>query len=112
MRPRRASGLIVHRILVLLPEAVADVAHGYNWYEQQEPGLGEEFLRCLDETYALIAAFPLRYPVRFDSFRRILVRRFPYAVYFEHDEQTVYVHYVFHCSQDPEKLLHRLKQPG
>jgi toxin ParE1/3/4 len=95
--------------VILLPEAVTDVANGFDWYEDQEPGVGEEFLRCLDRTYALIAAHPLHYPVRFDSFRRILVRRFPYAVYFEHAEQTVFVHYVFHCAQDPEKLVRRLK---
>jgi plasmid stabilization system protein ParE len=95
--------------VVLLPEAVADVADGFGWYEDQELGLGEEFLRCLDRAYALIAAHPLHYPIRFDSFRRILVRRFPYAVYFEHNEQTVFVHYVFHCAQDPEKLVGRLR---
>jgi toxin ParE1/3/4 len=97
--------------VILLPEAVADVADGYAWYEKQELGLGEEFLACLEGAYALIAAYPLHYPVRFDSFRRILVRRFPYAVYFDHDEQTVFVHYVFSCAQDPQKLVCRLKPP-
>ena len=97
--------------VILLPEAVTDVANGFDWYEDQEPGLGEKFLRCLDLTYALIAAHPLHYPVRFHSFRRILVRRFPYAVYFEHSEGTVVVHYVFHCGQDPVKLVRRLKPP-
>jgi hypothetical protein len=67
----------VLRTVTLLPEAVTDVANGYRWYEDQEPGLGEEFLRCVERAYALIAAHPLHYPVRFDSFRRILVRRFP-----------------------------------
>ena len=95
--------------VILLPEAVTDVANGYNWYEAQELGLGEEFLRSLEQAYVLIAAHPLHYPVRFDSFRRILVHRFPYAVYFDHDEQTVFVLCVFHCAQDPEKLVRRLK---
>jgi toxin ParE1/3/4 len=98
--------------VILLPEAVTDVANGYGWYENQELGLGEEFLRCLERAYALIAAHPLHYPVRFDSFRCILVRRFPNAVYFDHNEQTVFIHYVFHCAQDPERLVRRLKPPN
>jgi hypothetical protein len=101
----------VLRTVTLLPEAVTDVANGYRWHEDQEPGLGEEFLRCVERAYALIAAHPLHYPVRFDSFRRILVRRFPYAIYFDYNEQTVFVHYVFHCAQAPEKLVRRLKPP-
>jgi plasmid stabilization system protein ParE len=92
----------------LLPEAVADVAGAFAWYEQQRLGLGNELLKCLDEAYAQLAEHPLHYPIRFDSFRRILIRRFPYAVYFEHDEKAVFVHYVFHCSQNPERLARRL----
>lgn len=80
------------------------MAQGYRWYEQRQPGLGEGFIDCLEEAYSLITGDPRRYPVRFDSFRRILVRRFPYAVYFDYDDQTVFVYYVFHCSQAPEKL--------
>ena len=47
------------RTVILLPEAVADVAHAYEWYQCQSPGLGDEFLSCLDSAYALIAEHPL-----------------------------------------------------
>jgi plasmid stabilization system protein ParE len=99
----------VLRDVILVPEALADVVNAYQWYEQQDPGLGDEFLRCLDTAYARISEFPEYYPIRFDCFRRILIRRFPYAVYFEHDERNVWVHYVFHCSQHPDRLRGRLK---
>lgn len=98
--------------VILLPEAVTDVADAYDWYEAQQLGLGDEFLRCLERAYAAIAANPLHYPVRFDSFRRILVRRFPYAVYFEHSQETILIHYVFPCAQDPERLVRRLTAGG
>lgn len=100
------------RDIVLLPEAVADVAEAYQWYESQHAGLGDEFLGCLAAAYSRIAAQPLHYPVRFDSFRRILLRRFPHAVYFEHDAATIFVHYVFHCAQHPGKLTRRLRKPN
>ena len=30
------------------PEAEQDVADAYSWYEAREPGLGEDFLRCVE----------------------------------------------------------------
>jgi toxin ParE1/3/4 len=102
----------VSRDIILVPEAVADVAEAYDWYERQQVGLGDEFLACLEDAYTRISAQPLHYPVRFDSFRRILLRRFPYAVYFEHDAAAIHVHYVFQCAQDPGKLARRLHQPN
>lgn len=74
--------------------------------------MGDEFLSSLESAYTLIAGHPLHYPIRFDSFRRILVQRFPYAIYFEHDGKTVLVHYVFQGAQNPGKLRRRLKLPS
>jgi len=81
----------------------------YAWYEEREKGLGDDFLGCLESALWQIARHPMRYPVRFDNFRRILIHRFPYAVYFDHDPDNVYIYYVFHCSQNPAKLTRRLR---
>lgn len=42
-----ASAMIL-RDLIILREAEQDAQDAYAWYEQQESGLGEEFLRCVD----------------------------------------------------------------
>lgn len=34
--------------VITLPQAEQDIADAYDWYEEQELGLGEEFLRCVD----------------------------------------------------------------
>jgi hypothetical protein len=34
--------------VVFTPEADDDVVRAYGWYEEREPGLGEEFLRCVE----------------------------------------------------------------
>jgi len=61
----------------LRPESEQDVAEVFEWYEQQEPGLGEELLRCVDA--CILATEEILWPTRFaeDSFCRALVRRFP-----------------------------------
>jgi plasmid stabilization system protein ParE len=90
---------------ILLPEARADVADAYLWYEEQSMGLGMEFLRCVETAILAIQRTPLICPMVHESFRRSLVRRFPFAIFFEfvpHQNRCV-VYSVFHCSQDPKK---------
>ena len=97
------------RRIVLLPEAEEDLDAAFWWYEERDPGLGDEFLRCVEESLSRVAANPLMFPLRFDNSRRVLIRRFPYAIYFEHDPETIVVQYVFHCAQDPGRISRRLR---
>ena len=99
------------RELIFLPEVEYDIAEAYWWYEEKDLGLGDEFLRCLEEAFSRISQHPEHFPVRFESIRRILVRRFPYAVYFYHDDEKIFVTYVFHTAQNPSKLFERLPLP-
>jgi hypothetical protein len=73
----------------------------YQWYDSQSPGLGEEFLRCLDAAIERIQRYPLLYPVALDSFRGALIRRFPYEIFYEPTDDYILVYSVFHCSQEP-----------
>ena len=95
---------------ILLPEAKADVADAYAWYEDQSLGLGIEFLRCVEVTLLSIQRTPLIYLIVHESYRRALVRRFPFAVFFEVDgkRNRCVVYSVFHCSQHPDKWRTRL----
>ncbi len=34
--------------VIYTEEADDDVAESYGWYESREPGLGEDFLRCVE----------------------------------------------------------------
>ena len=95
---------------LLLPEAKADVAGAYLWYEEQALGLGLEFLRCVETALMAIQRMPLSCPVVHESYRRALVRRFPFAIFFEFEEgrNRCVIYSVFHCSQNPDKWRSRL----
>jgi plasmid stabilization system protein ParE len=95
---------------ILVPEAQTDIADAYLWYEEQDLGLGLEFLRCVEVALLTIQRMPLIHPVVHGTYRRALVRRFPFAVFFEFNESAnrCVVYSVFHCSQDPEKWRGRL----
>jgi plasmid stabilization system protein ParE len=48
------------------------------------------------------------YPVVHEDYRRALVRRFPYAVFYQRYETTAWILAVFHTSRDPNKWRQRL----
>ncbi len=89
--------------LVIAPEAELDIAEAYAWYESRRVGLGEEFLSSLDACIESIRRQPEMYPPVHEGYRRCLIRRFPYAVFYQHAESTVTVYSVFHTSRDPNK---------
>ena len=94
--------------VIYTPEAEQDVADAYNWYEAREPGLGENFLRCVEACVLGVQRHPQLYPVAAAQFRRALVRRFPFEVFYEPTEVCITIYSVFHCSQDPQKWRSRL----
>ena len=97
--------------LRFLPEVEEDVMAGYAWYKDKSPGLGEEFLRMFYAYAGEIPHSPLLYRRVHGDFRRRLLRRFPYAIYFRIKDNEVIVFGLFHCARDPRtnraKLLSR-----
>jgi hypothetical protein len=77
--------------LSFLPEVANDAITGYDWYEDRSTGLGNDFLRLLYANSNEIPRDPLLYPIVFKNFRRRLLRRFPYAIYFRIEERNVVV---------------------
>jgi plasmid stabilization system protein ParE len=95
--------------LIVRPEAEADLAEAYQWYEEQVPGLGAEFLLCVDAVMASIQRNPQLYPtVHKGVVRRALARRFPYGVFFVEAERNVSVIGVVHAKRNPRVWQDRL----
>jgi len=55
---------------ILRPAAARDVEEAYEWYESQQPGLGDEFLDAVGKVVQSITENPELYPVIHPS-RRI-----------------------------------------
>jgi hypothetical protein len=90
---------------VLHAESATDVREAYLRHEKQSPGLGIDFVNCVEQTLESIGRNPHLYPAACDTYRRTLVCRFPFATFFEHDllSGRSIVYAVFHCAHDPEK---------
>ncbi|MBM3359036.1 MAG: type II toxin-antitoxin system RelE/ParE family toxin [Betaproteobacteria bacterium] len=71
------------------------------WYAERAAGLGEEFIREIEQAIASAAAAPQRYPVVFGDIRRTVTRRFPFAIYFRVRSDALVVLAVFHGRRNP-----------
>ena len=61
-------------------EAEADIAEAASWYERQSSGLGEDFVRSIDDCFTLISGQPEMFPVVYRQARMGIPRKFPYLV--------------------------------
>ncbi len=95
--------------LVIAPEAQRDLEEAYAWYEDRRAGLGEALLSRVDACLQAILRRPNLHEIVHLSYRRALLRRFPYAVYYEVVDSKVIVFGLFHTSQDPRKWRRRLE---
>ena len=96
--------------LKFLPKVEEDVITGYLWYEEKSVGLGEEFLRLFYACTNEITHNPLLYMSVYNDFRRRLLRRFPYAIYFSIEAENIVVFGLFHCARDPQLLQDSLDE--
>ncbi len=66
-----------------------DLAEARRWYEAQRPGLGAEFRQAVRILEQLLTTHPDAFPKVHGDIRRALVRRFPYALYYQRLESDV-----------------------
>ncbi|HPA46861.1 MAG TPA: type II toxin-antitoxin system RelE/ParE family toxin [bacterium] len=94
--------------LGFVPETEQDLLSGYTWYEAKSPGLGGEFLRMFYAQAGEIIRNPRLYPIVHGRFRRCLLRRFPYSVYFTVENNRIIVFGIFRCARDPRMIRGQL----
>ncbi len=104
-----SGGCSTVKSLSFTPPARSDILNAFEWYEAQSDGLGFEFMRCLDALFHAIERAPYAHPCVFEEYHRALLRRFPYAVFYE-IRDDVFVCAVFHCAQSPERLGRRMSK--
>jgi toxin ParE1/3/4 len=95
--------------LIVAPEAEAELARARDWYEEQRPGLGREFLLSVVEAFERIQQNPRTFAHSYKHVRQMLIKRFPYVVCYTFDESSINVLAVLHGHRDPNEWKRRLK---
>ncbi len=86
-----------------------DLGAGFDWYEEQRLGLGEQFLSAVQSTLKTIELYPELFISVHGDVRRAIVSRFPFAIFYLVEPRRVVVLRVLHTARDP-KLWPRLKR--
>lgn len=87
--------------LRLRPELLDDAEEAFAWHEAAATGLGHDFLRAYFAALAGAQRLTLLHRKVYGDFRRALLSRFPYALYFRVETRTVVVFLLIHGARDP-----------
>lgn len=87
--------------VVLRSATQLEFDEAFDWYEQQRPGLGQDFVDKVQAVFDRIAANPKLHSVVLQDVRKAVVKRFPYCVYYREEANQVVVLAVFHSKRDP-----------
>ena len=94
---------VISHEVIFLPIALNEAKEAYVWYEKKEVGLGEDFYRALSVAVSFISKNPKTPRKVYRTYRRVLLRRFPYALFYHITKNEIYIYSVFHYSQNPKK---------
>jgi plasmid stabilization system protein ParE len=94
-----------------LPLAEQDALDAAIWYEECQPGLGDEFLNEVERAVRVLSESALLHRIRFAEVRRAPIHRFKfYGVYYIVREEEVWVLAIFHGRRHPQALQERRRQ--
>jgi len=83
-------------------DALAEYIAAGQFYNQQVPGLGNEFAEEVEAGVQSIVSSPLTWRLVEGDVRRYLVRRFPYGIYYTLEKDAVVIWAVKHLHRDPD----------
>jgi len=91
----------------ILSIAMSDIQSGQRFYERQQEGLGAYFL---DSLFSDIDSLLLYVGIhqQFFGYYRALSKRFPYAIYYLINAQTIQVWRILDCRQKPSRTAKAL----
>ena len=91
----------------LLETAKEDLREGWRFYEKTSAGLGHYFLDCIQADVRSLMMYAGIHETS-EGFHRMLIKRFPFAVYYLMIDDRVDVYAILDCRRDPEWIAKRL----
>ena len=89
------------RRVVVRPEARVELAASAAWYREKSRLVARAFRLAVREVVARIAEYPESFPEITPGIRRALTSRFPYAVFFAQETESIVILSIKHQAQDP-----------
>ncbi len=103
MTPEASGGTSFLTPLVVQPRAAAELVEATEWYDSQRYGLGLEFVDSVDTVLALIRRHPIVGQEVRSRIRRVLLKRFPFGVFYTIRSDRIDVLAVVHSRRHPAR---------
>jgi len=97
------------RNFIVRSEAEQDITETFEWYEQQRKGLGDDFLLRVESAFDFLIQDPFSFAPIYKDIRRILLRRFPYGIFYMVSRGSIIVLAVIHAKRHPLSWKSRYK---
>ncbi len=94
-------------LLSIRDKAINELEESYNYYEEQQVGLGENFADEVFNEISYIQEHPLHFRKFIKNYRQLKVNRFPFLIVYEliESKNEVVVVSVFHTSRNPKEKI-------
>ena len=96
----------------LIHEAETELREAVLYYEEQQGGLGGEFIREVRTALQIIQRAPEMWPARARGMRRYLVARFPFLVHYRIESERILVVAIAHGHRKPGYWTDRIPGPS
>lgn len=93
---------------ILAPEAIQDTQEIIDYYDEEQPGLGEIFENTLHDHLSTLQKSPY-FQQRYEDVRCLPLKKFPYMIHYTVDEEQklIIVRAILHTSLDPQNWKKR-----
>jgi toxin ParE1/3/4 len=91
--------------VVVRPRAEADLDEARQWYELQRAGLGDKFVDDIRKAVLALESDADSRSEYYRGFRRVLIRRFPYKLFYRIEDDRVVIFRILHSSRDHRQTL-------
>ncbi|MBS1617991.1 MAG: type II toxin-antitoxin system RelE/ParE family toxin [Bacteroidetes bacterium] len=94
----------------ILSEAEVDLDSAFIWYETQQIGLGDKFIESVDQSIESISKTPKIYQEVYKGYRRCVIRKFPYGIYYQvlPDIAEIRIVGIIHFKREPAEIKKRI----
>jgi plasmid stabilization system protein ParE len=99
----------MNRLLIVRPEAEADISDAAVWYDDRESGLGMDLISEVSSAISRALTNPesFRRVRRNPEVRRVLTRRFPYRIFYIVRSDAIVVFAILHAARHDRIWKHR-----
>jgi plasmid stabilization system protein ParE len=95
--------------IIIKPIVWIDLDEIISWYENERKGLGKKFFASFEIAKERIATNPKAFPDIIPGVKRILIKKFPYKVFYTISDTSVFIIGVSHSKRSNAYIRKRLR---